>query len=734
MKKQTNSAVKAHLLRGALFLLLLTAVCAIPFALGGRNQRTVGARMLRPARPALQQLEAKRKAQTRMVADSFKASRQIRQNDKAQVHRVHPIPARPSGIDCDNQPGIVIHDDGIIDNGYSGAQGLVSTVIFADKFTPAVYPSIYTSVCLDLITFPGGPTTHNIEVVVFDDDGPGGSPGTELGALPVTATVHAVDSVPASPEWNSFDISSLAIIVNDGSVYIGARYAVPVSGSNVFVSSDETGTVGFAGGYWFNDLDGVWAPIENAFPAYHSMFIRAVEQLGGLAVTGTDPAVGSIISTQPTDFTVHVSEPVDSGSLAGSDFTVNGIPADSVLYTPGETTIIFHFDSTPVTTQGQQTMHIDAGAFTSDPDGDPVNEFTGSFRYDATPLQVTETDPPVGGAFTGPGTVTYDVTFNEPVDPASVETSDLELSGVAGTTVPAVQVINGNLTARFTLNFTSVFAGTLTANIPAGTITDQFGNPGEAFSGQYQYNGSFCPTVSENFDSVTPPALPAGWLATNVINPDGILWQSSNSGDPQPPSDSPPNAVWVNDAGTIADKRLESLSFTYTAGAQVAFTQNYDLEEFDSTTAFDNGLLEISFDNGATYQEFVAAGGSFVAGGYNHTSISDQFENPCMQQYGPNQATWSGISNAGAGGFETTIAVLPSSGAGQQVKLRWRECSDNSVSHTGWRVDNFGIFQPCGSPTPTPTVTPTATPTPTPAPRNTPTPRPRGTPRPRPTP
>src|SRR5581483_4610481 len=348
MKKQTNSAVKAHLLRGALFLLLLTAVCAIPFALGGRNQRTVGARMLSPARPALQQLEAKRKAQTRMVADSFKASRQIRQNDKAQVHRVHPIPARPSGIDCDNQPGIVIHDDGIIDNGYSGAQGLVSTVIFADKFTPAVYPSIYTSVCLDLITFPGGPTTHNIEVVVFDDDGPGGSPGTELGALPVTATVHAVDSVPASPEWNSFDISSLAIIVNDGSVYIGARYAVPVSGSNVFVSSDETGSVGFAGGYWFNDLDGVWAPIENAFPAYHSMFIRAVEQLGGLAVTGTDPAVGSIISTQPTDFTVHVSEPVDSGSLAGSDFTVNGIPADSVLYTPGETTIIFHFDSTPV--------------------------------------------------------------------------------------------------------------------------------------------------------------------------------------------------------------------------------------------------------------------------------------------------------------------------------------------------------------------------------------------------
>jgi hypothetical protein len=37
MKKQTNSTIKAHLLRGAFYLLLLLAVCAIPFALGQRN-------------------------------------------------------------------------------------------------------------------------------------------------------------------------------------------------------------------------------------------------------------------------------------------------------------------------------------------------------------------------------------------------------------------------------------------------------------------------------------------------------------------------------------------------------------------------------------------------------------------------------------------------------------------------------------------------------------------------
>ena len=34
---------------------------------------------------------------------------------------------------------------------------------------------------------------------------------------------------------------------------------------------------------------------------------------------------------------------------------------------------------------------------------------------------------------------------------------------------------------------------------------------------------------------------------------------------------------------------------------------------------------------------------------------------------------------------------LPALGIGQPVKLRWRMGSDNSVNHTGWRVDNVSI-------------------------------------------
>src|SRR4029450_1955565 len=93
-----------------------------------------------------------------------------------------------------------------------------------------------------------------------------------------------------------------------------------------------------------------------------------------------------------------------------------------------------------------------------------------------------------------------DVNFNEPVAPASVQTSDLTVTGNSGPTVTAVSVINGNTTAHFTLHMNS---GTeLTASIAAGAITDQFGNPGAAFSGNYTVEGGVC-----------------GWSAGPDLNP-----------------------------------------------------------------------------------------------------------------------------------------------------------------------------------------------------------------------
>ena len=171
--------------------------------------------------------------------------------------------------------------------------------------------------------------------------------------------------------------------------------------------------------------------------------------LVGFAVVGAAPACGSVISTQPTNFDITITDPAQPASLQASDLEVNGIPADNVSYTPGELVIHFSYDTSPVTVQGEQTMHIPAGAFLSDPAGDPVLEFNCTFRYDATLLAVTDTVPPVGSTLDPPGPASYtlDLNFNEPVDPNSVQTSDLHLSGVPGSTVDNVQVINSD-TAR----------------------------------------------------------------------------------------------------------------------------------------------------------------------------------------------------------------------------------------------------------------------------------------------
>lgn len=96
---------------------------------------------------------------------------------------------------------------------------------------------------------------------------------------------------------------------------------------------------------------------------------------------------GGIVTTPPTDFSLNVSEPVDPATLDASDFTVNGIQADSVSLLNGDTTINFIFNSSPAT-PGINTMHIAAGAFSCLLNG-AVAEFTCTFHLNVPRLSPT---------------------------------------------------------------------------------------------------------------------------------------------------------------------------------------------------------------------------------------------------------------------------------------------------------------------------------------------------------
>jgi hypothetical protein len=237
--------------------------------------------------------------------------------------------------------------------------------------------------------------------------------------------------------------------------------------------------------------------------------------LVGFSVTTADPACGSLVTgTAPTAFTVNLSDPADPSTVQASDFTVNGTPADNFTLSNGNATIEFDFNTSPVV-QGENTMHIDAGAIHQASNNDPILEFNCTFRFGQEQLTVTDTNPPVGGTFTppAPGTYTYDVNWNIDVDPSSVTTSDLQVSGNSGATVTAVTVTGA--TTEFTLQIT--FGGSLTAHIAAGAITDTFGNPNADFSGNYTVDG--CPP---NSSMIKPPDVGIASSASSCL-PAGSL-------------------------------------------------------------------------------------------------------------------------------------------------------------------------------------------------------------------
>jgi N-acetylneuraminic acid mutarotase len=105
----------------------------------------------------------------------------------------------------------------------------------------------------------------------------------------------------------------------------------------------------------------------------------------------TSPACGTIVHTQPTDFIIDLSDPVDPAAVQPSDFTVNGSPADGDIIINGNLTIIFHFNTSPVV-QGQNTMHIPACAFNCG--NGCVQEFTCTFTYQAPTPTPTLTPRP----------------------------------------------------------------------------------------------------------------------------------------------------------------------------------------------------------------------------------------------------------------------------------------------------------------------------------------------------
>jgi hypothetical protein len=251
--------------------------------------------------------------------------------------------------------------------------------------------------------------------------------------------------------------------------------------------------------------------------------------------------------------------------------------------------------------------------------------------------------------------------------------------GVTGASGPqnyGVVVAGGPPVCRnFTFTVNGTCGGTLTATIQFQDGAVNLGNITYTFT-----LGTVSVALMENFDGVTAPALPAGWVATQGTNLTGApLWVTSTTNP-----DTAPNDAFSTCPNNVLDNRLDSPAIAITsASAQVTFRNNFDFN--DSGGGFDGGVLEVSSPNinaGAfTDITNAAVGGSFVQNGYNRT-ISVNFASPIA-----GRMAWSGTS----GGYVTTIANLGPNVNGQSIKLRWRAAADNSVVSNGWRVDTVKV-------------------------------------------
>ena len=224
---------------------------------------------------------------------------------------------------------------------------------------------------------------------------------------------------------------------------------------------------------------------------------------------------------------------------------------------------------------------------------------------------------------------------------------------------------------------------TTTVNLPASVIGKvvvfrwrRGTNASVSGTGVYIDNisltGCSISVCAENFDGITAPALPSGWIAFTARDCTGSNpWATVNNW-----SHTVPNAAYVSAADCVSDEYLYSKVFQIvSATAQINFRRSFSLE-----SNFDGLVLEISI-GGAPFVDIQAAGGLFITGGYNGV-ISNCCGNPLggRSAWTGNVLTWT-----------LTTINLPASANGKTVILRWRRGTDSSTPSAGAHIDGLSI-------------------------------------------
>lgn len=172
---------------------------------------------------------------------------------------------------------------------------------------------------------------------------------------------------------------------------------------------------------------------------------------------------------------------------------------------------------------------------------------------------------------------------------------------------------------------------------------------------------------SQNFDSVTAPALPTGWTEVHSGSNTGFVTTTTNA-------TSAPNAAFATLPTSTGETTLTGTAQITSANATLSFRNRFATE-----ATWDGWVLDVSI-GGGPFQDILAAGGTFTSGAYTGA----------MNAQSPvgTRAAWNG-TNAGV----DTVINLPASANGQTVRFNFRVFSDTSqsVTNAGVWLDNMQL-------------------------------------------
>jgi hypothetical protein len=342
MKKQNNQSIKAHLIRSALYVLLLVAVCVIPFALAQRTatNRSVAPATSRNFNPATAPPSTEA-AQTQLAT--------VGSPDSASAEEIHAFPvvsSGPAGVrrlaipPYPKAPQVILYDQ--YDN--AGADSTSS-----QNFEPAF--DIYDDFAADDFIVPGGQTWNISEVDVlgaFNGAGPVNSFNVfiyqDSGGLPGALVYSATDQLFTSADNLNFVINlTTTAVLTQGTYWVSVQANMDFAVGGQWYWTDRT-VQSNQGAAWQNPGGGfgvgcmTWGQRGATCgidPTAPDQVFRLVGELGGGSPTPTPTATGSPSATAtPTATPTATGSPTVSPTITP---TATASPTVSPTVTPTAT-------------------------------------------------------------------------------------------------------------------------------------------------------------------------------------------------------------------------------------------------------------------------------------------------------------------------------------------------------------------------------------------------------------